>query len=199
MIDKMKEVAIKQFQQQQDIIDDKNREITLLIENKNKEVSTVIQERKRSLDEKSKEVSKITQEKDKEILKLSHSLATSKEDLLLSRRGTGDFEIKQKQLEEKLEKLQITLENKEEQIKHLQQKINLVRNEKERFVSEVKCEKENIMVENNREMKSMSDEYKKEISRAMENVSLSKLELSRFHEKVEKMKVQQDLLGMHIG
>ena len=55
------------------------------------------------------------------------------------------------------------------------------------------------MVENNREMKSMSDEYKKEISRAMENVSLSKLELSRFHEKVEKMKVQQDLLGMHIG
>ena len=112
---------------------------------------------------------------------------------------TGDFEIKQKQLEEKLEKLQITLENKEEQIKHLQKKINLVRNEKERFVSEVKCEKENIMVENNREMKSMSDEYKKEISRAMENVSLSKLELSRFHEKVEKMKVQQDLLGMHIG
>ena len=109
MIDKMKEVAIKQFQQQQDIIDDKNREITLLIENKNKEVSTVIQERKRSLDEKSKEVSKITQEKDKEILKLSHSLATSKEDLLLSRRVTGDFEIKQKQLEEKLEKLQITL------------------------------------------------------------------------------------------
>ena len=77
--------------------------------------------------------------------------------------------------------------------------MNLVRNEKERFVSEVKCEKENIMVENNREMKSMSDEYKKEISRAMENVSLSKLELSRFHEKVEKMKVQQDLLGMHIG
>ena len=144
-------------------------------------------------------MSKITQEKDKEILKLSHSLATSKEDLLLSRRVTGDFEIKQKQLEEKLEKLQITLENKEEQIKHLQQKINLVRNEKERFVSEVKCEKENIMVENNREMKSMSDEYKKEISRAMENVSLSKLELSRFHEKVEKMKVQQDLLGMHIG
>ena len=63
MIDKMKEVAIKQFQQQQDIINEKNREITYLIENKNKEVSTVIQERKRSLDEKSKEVSKITQEK----------------------------------------------------------------------------------------------------------------------------------------
>ena len=38
MIDKMKEVAIKQFQQQQEVIDDKNREITLLIEHKNKEV-----------------------------------------------------------------------------------------------------------------------------------------------------------------
>ena len=78
-----------------------------LIENKNKEVSTVIQERKRSLDEKSKEVSKITQEKDKEILKLSQSLAASKENLLHSRRMTGDFEIKQNELEEKNRKITI--------------------------------------------------------------------------------------------
>merc|ERR1739838_224623 len=81
MIDKMKEVAIKQFQQQQDIINEKNREITQLIENKNKEVTSVIQERKRSLDEKSKEVSKIVQEKQKATSKLTQALNTTKEEL----------------------------------------------------------------------------------------------------------------------
>ena len=197
MIDKMKEVAIKQFQQQQDIITEKNREITLLIENKNKEISTVIQERKRSLDEKSKEVSKISLEKDKEILKLSQSLAASKENLLNSRRMTGDFEIKQNELEQKLENLQLTLSAKEDQIKHLQEESKLARDEKDRYVSKAKSEKENILTEKSREIKSMSDEFKKEMSRVKENVSLSKLELSRFHEKVEKMQAQQESLGRY--
>ena len=54
MIDKMKEVAIKQQQHQEELIQEKNLEISQLIENKNREVSSVIQERRRSLDEKSK-------------------------------------------------------------------------------------------------------------------------------------------------
>merc|ERR1712032_903 len=194
MIDKMKEVAIKQFQQQQDIINEKNREITQLIENKNKEVTTVIQERKRSLDEKSKEVSKITQEKDKEILKLSQSLAASKENLLQSRRMTEDFEIKRSDLEQKLENLQTTSNDKEDQINRLQEEIKLARDERERFVVKVKYEKESIMTEKSREMKAMSDEFKKEMTRVKENVSLSKLELSRFQDKVEKMQAQQESL-----
>merc|ERR1712050_161931 len=57
MIDKMKECAAKYYKHQQDTIEEKNKELTMLIE-KNKEVSNVIQERKRSLDEKNKEVSK---------------------------------------------------------------------------------------------------------------------------------------------
>merc|ERR1711971_776588 len=170
MIDEMKEVAIKQFQQQQDIINEKNREITQLFENKNKEVTTVIQERKRSLDEKSKEVSKITQEKDKEILKLSQSLAASKENLLQSRRMTEDFEIKRNDLEEKLENLQTTSNDKEDQINRLQEEIKLARDERERFVVKIKYEKESIMTEKSREMKAMSDEFKKEMTRVKENV-----------------------------
>ena len=197
MIDKMKEVAIKQFQQQQEIINEKNREITLLIENKNKEVSTVIQERKRSLDEKSKEASKIVQEKDKEILKLSQALAASKENLLQSRRMTGDFETKNNELEERLQSLQLDLNGKEEKIQYLQEQIKLDRDERERFVSKVNCEKENIIAEKSKEIKSMSDEFTKEIGKVKENASLSKLELSRFHDKVEKMQAQQETLGRY--
>ena len=60
-----------------------------------------------------------------------------------------------------------------------------------------KYEKESIMTEKSREMKVMSDEFKKEMTRVKENVSLSKLELSRFHDKVEKMQAQQESLGRY--
>ena len=197
MIDKMKEVAIKQFQQQQEVIDDKNREITLLIEHKNKEVSNVIQERKRSLDEKSKEVSKITQEKDKEILKLSQSLAFSKEDLLNSKKITGDFEIKQKELEESLEKLQKCVNEKEKQIKQMEKEMKLSEDEKGIVVTKIQYEKENVMAEKNREIKAITDGHKKEVSRLMEDCSHSKLEAARFRDEIEHMQTKQDSLGRY--
>merc|ERR1711874_769556 len=84
MIDKMKEVAMKERDNHEEIIEEKNREINQLIENKNKEVSNVIQDRKRSLDEKSKEVSKIHQDKEKEIKKLANALSDLKEELVQS-------------------------------------------------------------------------------------------------------------------
>ena len=80
----------------------------------------------------------------------------------------------------------------------MQEEIKLARDEKERFVSKVKCEKENIMAEKSREIKAMSDEYKKEMGRAKENVSLSKLELSRFHDKVEELQAKAESLGKDI-
>ena len=43
MIDKMREVAMKERDQHEGIVEEKNREINELIENKNKEVSNVIQ------------------------------------------------------------------------------------------------------------------------------------------------------------
>jgi len=199
MIDKMKEVAIKQFQQQQEVIDDKNREITLLIEHKNKEVSNVIQERKRSLDEKSKEVSKITQEKDKEILKLSQSLAFSKEDLLNSKKITGDFEIKQKELEESLEKLQKCVNEKEKQIKQMEKEMKLSEDEKGIVVTKIQYEKENVMAEKNREIKAITDGHKKEVSRLMEDCSHSKLEAARFRDEIEHMQTKQDSLEKQLS
>ena len=113
MIDKMKEVAIQQFSNQQKLIDDKNREITELIENKNKEVSSVIQERKRSLDEKSKEVTKITKEKDKEIMKLSQALANIKEELVNSKRTNGEIEGKLQEALDKVDNYQALSDDKD--------------------------------------------------------------------------------------
>ena len=43
------------------MVQEKDREISLLIENKNKEVSSVIQERKRSLEDKSRQMAKLSQ------------------------------------------------------------------------------------------------------------------------------------------
>ena len=40
-------------------LEEKDREISMLIENKNKEVTTVIQDRKKSLDDKTKEMTKL--------------------------------------------------------------------------------------------------------------------------------------------
>ena len=195
MIDKMKEVAIKQFQHQQEIIDEKNREINLLIENKNKEVSNVIQERKRSLDEKSKEVSKITQDKDREILKLSQALAVSKEELLSSKRLAENIDTKNSEMKERLEKLQKSFNEKEKQIKQIEKEMKLSEDEKGIIVAKINYEKESLLTEKNREIKILTDDYKKEFSKFQESVSNSKLELSIVSEKLDQMKTEKEILG----
>ena len=101
MIDKMKECAAKYYKQQEDVIEGKNKEISMLIENKNKEVTSVIQERKRSLDEKSKEVSKIVQEKQKAASKLTQALNTTKEELDMAKMDMTKIDDKNKALEDK--------------------------------------------------------------------------------------------------
>ena len=113
MIDKMKEVAMKERDQHEGIIEEKNREINHLIENKNREVSNVIQDRKRSLDEKSKEVSKIHHDKEKEIKKLAEALSDLKEELVQSSQLNLEFENKKRSLETKLDNMEKEAEKKE--------------------------------------------------------------------------------------
>ena len=134
MIDKMKEVAMRERDQHEGLIEEKNREINQLIENKNKEVSNVIQDRKRSLDEKSKEVSKIHQDKEKEIKKLANALSDLKEELVQSTQLNVELETKKRSLEGKLESVEKEAEARERNLKLIKQEMRMAEDDKGRMI-----------------------------------------------------------------
>ena len=195
MIDQMKEVAIHQFTKQQEIIEGKNKEISLLIENKNKEVTTVIQERKRSLDEKSKEVTKITQEKDKEILKLNQLIASTKEDLLDFKMKNGENEIKIEELEEKITLLKEESREKDGINKRLEREIKESGDENIETMAKIKRDKENIIADKNTEMKKLTESFGADISKLKENLAHSKLDLAKSHQIIDELQIRQEKLG----
>ena len=191
MIDKMKECAAQYYKQQQDTIEEKNREITMLIENKNKEVSNVIQERKRSLDEKSKEVSKIVQEKKKETSKMTQALILTKEELESAKKNISDIERKNQILEDKLKEMIANTSEKSKQIMKLQN------DKKEGYekgvfqMDNIRKDREYEMEEKNKELKSMYNEHKKEVTQIMDNLLTAKKELSVAKEQLIKVQTVQ--------
>ena len=64
---RMREAVATYRHQQEDLVEEKDKEISALIENKNKEVSSVIQERKKSLEDKNRELAKLSQVRKKSL------------------------------------------------------------------------------------------------------------------------------------
>ena len=193
MIDKMKECAAQYYKQQQETIEEKNREITMLIENKNTEVSNVIQERKRSLDEKSREVSKIVQDKQKEATKMTQVIIMTKEELETAKRNISELESKNQVLDRKLKEIIANASEKSNQIVRLQ-------NEKEEGYEQSVFQMDNIrkdreyeMEEKDKELKRMFNEHKKEVAKITENLLTSKKELGAAKEQLMSIQtIQQD-------
>ena len=188
MIDKMKECAAKYYKQQQDIIEEKDREITLLIENKNKEVSNVIQERKRSLDEKNKEVSKIYQDKQKEASKMLQALNITKDELDNANRIISEMEKKNQALEENLRDMDKSIRDKSNEIKKLQNE------KKDAFdahvckINQMRQHQELASIEKDKELKRINIGNQKEVSKLTDALMVAHDELSALKEDIIRFK-----------
>ena len=194
MIDKMKECAARYYKQQQDTIEEKDREITLLIENKNKEVSNVIQERKRSLDEKNKEVSKIYHDKQKEASKMLQALNISKDELQNANLIISEMENKNKALEENIKGIEKSLRDKSNEIVKLQ---NEKKDNYQEYVSKInqmRQEQEKVSMEKDKELKRINVGNQKEVSKLTEALMVAHDELSATKEEIIRFKEIQTKL-----
>ena len=191
MIDKMKECAAKYYKQQQDAIEEKEREINMLIENKNKEVSNVIQERKRSLDEKSKEVSKIVQEKQKEASKMTLALKNMKEDLDNTKKNIAEMEGKNKALEEKHKEINININEKSKEVMRLQKEKKDSQEENILKVSKIRRDSDFEVEEKNKVIQRMNNENRKEVTKISETLVATKTELAVTKEQLTSLQTLQ--------
>ena len=191
MIDKMKECAAKYYKQQEDVIEEKNKEISMLIENKNKEVTSVIQERKRSLDEKSKEVSKIVQEKQKVASKLTQALNTAKEELDMAKIDMTKIDDKNKALEDQLREMIKNIQEKSKEISRLEKEKKIGDEEKITKIAKLKQDKDLNAEEKNKEITRMVNENRKEVAKITETFLSTKNELNVTKEQLNQLKTLQ--------
>jgi hypothetical protein len=191
MIDKMKECAAKYYKQQQDTIEEKDREINMLIENKNKEVSNVIQERKRSLDEKSKEVSKIVQEKQKEASKMTQALKIMKEELNNTKTNVAEMESKNEALEEKLKEMNININEKSKEVTRLQKEKKDSQEENIIQVSKIRRDSDFEVEEKNKAIQRINNENRKEVTKLSETLVATINELAVTKQQLTNLQTLQ--------